>query len=382
MANRYFVNGGVDSNWGTIGNWSTTSGGAGGSAVPLNTDDVFFDANSPACTVNTSSRVALTLTFTGYVNTITMSQQITVNGNITLASGMTIAGSGALICATAATLTSAGKTWPNALTLNGVGVTYTLADDWTVSGLATLGLTTTTVTINGNTLNLAAGLTCNMNTGSVTGTTLIKMIGTGTITGSTIGGALKNNLTIDTAGTITISSAQVFSYNTGTLTYTAGTVVTTGSTLSCILATTFATNGITWNNVTLLGAATHTLTNNLSLTGLLTLCSSSSDTIVNGSTINASGGITFGGTSGSCYGTTILNVNATSTLSAPSITVGEGIDMPITFNAPGGTITVSSGFRCNLGKLSYTAGAVIAGNTWASSGSAAGRQSMRGGFVN
>src|SRR3990167_103117 len=146
MANRYFVSGGVDNNWSTTGNWSLTSGGAGGEAVPTASDDVFLDAVSPNCTVNASARVAKTLDFTGYVNTITMSQQITVSGSITLVSAMTISGSGALIVSATSTLTSNGKTWPNSLNLSG-GSTYTLADNWDVDGLLAVG--GSSMTING-----------------------------------------------------------------------------------------------------------------------------------------------------------------------------------------------------------------------------------------
>lgn len=70
MAARFFVNGGVDNNWGSTSNWSTTSGGAGGSSVPTTADDVTFDASSPNCTVNASNRVCKTINFTNYTNTI------------------------------------------------------------------------------------------------------------------------------------------------------------------------------------------------------------------------------------------------------------------------------------------------------------------------
>jgi len=37
--------------WNDAANWSAASGGAGGAGVLTNSDDVFFDANSPACTL-------------------------------------------------------------------------------------------------------------------------------------------------------------------------------------------------------------------------------------------------------------------------------------------------------------------------------------------
>ena len=50
-ANRYWVGG--TATWdGTAGTkWSTTSGGAGDSAVPTNADDVYFDSASGPVTV-------------------------------------------------------------------------------------------------------------------------------------------------------------------------------------------------------------------------------------------------------------------------------------------------------------------------------------------
>ena len=55
MALRYFVNGGLNNNWGQTGaqsNWSLTSGGAGGQTVPTAADDVIFDASSPNCNLD------------------------------------------------------------------------------------------------------------------------------------------------------------------------------------------------------------------------------------------------------------------------------------------------------------------------------------------
>ncbi|MEK9135041.1 MAG: hypothetical protein AAB451_01975, partial [Patescibacteria group bacterium] len=183
------------------------------------------------------------------------------------------------------------------------------------------------------------------------------------------GGAIRNNLTINTAGTITFASGNTFSYNTGTLTYTAGTVVTTGNTLNNQgIATTFACSGITWNNVTITGTVTVTLSENLNVTGLLTLVSAGQSLVINGSTINASGGVRHGGTSGTSSGTTVINVNGTGTLDAPSATSGR-IDNPITINAPGGTVTIATAgdtpFYGLLNKLNYVAGTVVTDRgTW------------------
>jgi hypothetical protein len=124
----------TDSNWGTAANWTQGT-------VPTAADGhvTTFDASSPNCTVNTSSRVCNNLDFTGYTNTITMTNQITVSGNVTLVSTMAsrVAGAGALLINATSTMTSNGGTWPNALTIQGISQTYTLADNWVVTGTFT-----------------------------------------------------------------------------------------------------------------------------------------------------------------------------------------------------------------------------------------------------
>lgn len=369
MADRYFVNGGVDNNWGTTGNWSTTSGGAGGSSVPTSSDAVFLDGNSPNCTLNTSARVCLSLDCTGYTNTLNMGQQLTVSGSVTLASGMTITGSSALIIAATATLTSNGKTWPSQLTIN-ANFTTTLADDWTVAGLLQLGSGIQTATINGFQITAQAGLTIAASSGIVTGTTNIILAGTGTVTGSTSAGPLRNNLTINTAGTITFAASNTFSYNTGTLTYTAGTVVvSSGHVLRCSTSATFDVASITWNDVTFLGSgAVITLSSNLNMSGLLSLGSGTNAVTINGFSINSAGGIRHAGTSGNIGGTTQLVVTGTCTLDGPSVTSGR-IDNPIEIDASGGTVTVDALFKIELSQFLLTAGTVVTdAGTWASGG--------------
>ena len=368
MAARYFINGGVNSNWSTSGNWSATDGGAASGVKPAATDDVFFTTNSPNCTVDTAG-VGLTLNFTGYASTITMTAGLTISGSVTLVSAMTIAGASGLTVSTAATLTSNTKTWPNALTLSG-SVTYTLADNWNVDGSLNLGGGTSV--INGFQITASAGMSFAGN--NVSGTTNIIMDGTGTITHTFANGALKNNFTINTSGTITFDTTNPFRYETGTFTYTAGTVITTGSTLTVgntgVTVTGLAVAGITWNNVNLnIGnGLTLPMNENLNLTGLLTLASSTNSFTITGNTINAGGGVRFGGSSGIVSGTTIINVNGTGTLDGPSATSG-GINNPITINAPGGTVTIATAgdtpFKILLDKFRYIAGTVVTDRgTW------------------
>lgn len=137
MANRYWV-GGTASWDNTAGTkWALTSGGAGGQAVPLATDDVFFDAASGANTVTAVTLnpiVFLSLNFTGFTGTFTGSVNISCNGNITLGSGMTWSETGLLLVNANCTFTSNGKTISSEIRIqNGDAVTLTLADDLSVS---------------------------------------------------------------------------------------------------------------------------------------------------------------------------------------------------------------------------------------------------------
>ena len=162
-------------------------------------------------------------------------------------------------------------------------------------------------------------------------------------------------------------------------------MVTTGSTLQLGLVgaasttTTAALNGVTWNNVTLVGVApsTITLNENLNLTGLLTTGVTSNAMTLTGSTINVGGGVRYNGTSGTISGTTVINVNSTQTLDGPSATSG-GINNPITINVPGGTVTVAATFRILLNQLLYTAGTVTTSvGTWGAGGGTTPSRRMR-----
>lgn len=335
MAIRYFLNIGV--NWGDTANWSDTSGGTGGFSVPTNVDDVFFDANSGNCTVNASARVCLTLNFTGYTNTITMSNTITVSGNVTLGAGMGIAGASALIVDETSTLTSNGKTWSAPFTFSGTSKTFTLGDNWAISGQVNLSGTTAT-TINSNTLTSSGNLT-STTSATTSGTTNISLTG-GTWSNSSTG-VLRNNLTF-TSGTITISGTVY--YNTGTLTYTSGTVTTTGSTLITSASTTLNTSTLNWNNLTwgTGGNITITLLSDINISG--TLNNNTNNTINGSFNINNTGTITL---PGSLSGTSTLNMLG-GTINA---TTGA-ISINLILN---GNITLSN-FTFSTNTLTYTSG--------------------------
>lgn len=351
MATRTWTGLGADGLWTTVGNWD------GGVSIPTTGDDIIFNGSGNAnMTGMVATRSMNSWTFTGYTGTFTLDFIATVSGStFTLSSGMTLAGSGTVTGTGACTWTFAGKTVPN-FNISGSSITHTLADACVVSGLTTLGGSGTT-TVNGFSITCQGGLTVAGTTSNISGTTTITLAGTGTWTGPTTTGMLRLATTINTAGTITLSGQVGIG---GSLTYVAGTVVTTGSTLYITLGgSTLDVSPITFNNLTFVGnGATHTLTNPMTCTGLLTFGLTTAVVIVNGSSINTSGGLRFGGTSGNVTGTTVVNVNGTQSMDCPSRTTGR-LFLPLNLNAPNGTITVSSGCDALLGDLTIQPGTVI-----------------------
>jgi len=85
VANRYWVGGTATWDGTALLKWSTTSGGIGGSAVPTTSDTVFFDANSGAGTVTLGTTGACsTINFTGFTGTFAWgTNTITVAGSNT-----------------------------------------------------------------------------------------------------------------------------------------------------------------------------------------------------------------------------------------------------------------------------------------------------------
>ena len=90
---RYWVGG--TGSWTNIAMWSTTSGGAGGAAIPLSTDDVIFDAASGGGTVTItagSTNVAKSVTFLATTNmtVVTGTGRMDLTDGLTLRAGMVL----------------------------------------------------------------------------------------------------------------------------------------------------------------------------------------------------------------------------------------------------------------------------------------------------
>jgi hypothetical protein len=86
MPDKYWVGGAGTWNSSNTANWSTTSGGAGGAAVPIAGEDIYFDANSGTGTVTytgsgiPANREYGTLSFRGFTGTSNFAGTITGSG--------------------------------------------------------------------------------------------------------------------------------------------------------------------------------------------------------------------------------------------------------------------------------------------------------------
>jgi len=355
MANRYWVGG--TATWdGTAGTkWSTTSGGAGGAAVPTSADDVFFNAASGAVTCTVSgSRVCLSLNCTGFTGTLTgtSTPQITISGNMTLVAGMTFNGTSGPVLVfnstTSRTITTGGKVL-RSVTFSGTGGSWALQDNFdNTTSLATTTLTNGTLNLNNFTLTTARFFTSNSNTRTLAfGTT-----GSIALSGSPIAsltawdGTNITNLTVTGTPDVT---AQVSAGFNVTISFLHGSV--SGSTEA--RAINFTTVG-TCNNIDFAitggfkninlsscgsgGSLTNTtrvIYGNLTLSSTQPLDSGNSTT-------------TFAGTSG----TQLITSN------------GKTLDFPVTFSGVGGTFQLQDAmtFTTNPRTLTFSAGTLDLNN--------------------
>lgn len=278
MANRYWVGGTAP--WSTSAGlkWSTTSGGAGGAAVPTAADDVYFDANSGAAVVTLNYAASCrSLSFTSpsgdFTGEFAGTTTLNIAGNLTLVSGMTLSYSGTLTFSGTGsqTITTNGKSLLSSIIFNGVGGSWLLQDALTIPSSKDCTLTNGTLDANNKNVSigsfaLGAGtktLTLGSGTWTVTGTpwncgvntsnfTLSASVGTISMTSGSAktfvgGGKTWPTLNQGGIGALTIQQSNTFANITNTvqpatITLTAGTTQTVG---------TFGVSGTSGNLITL-----------------------------------------------------------------------------------------------------------------------------------
>lgn len=328
MANRFWV-GGTNTWNATAGTkWSTTSGGAGGSAVPTNADDVFLDGASGVVTVTIgATSVCKSINFTGFTGTLagTSAFGLTVgNGTIsttTFVNTMSMTWLGALQFSGTGNLTTGGLTLTCAILVNNVGKTITLQDNLVCTNSATGSLRMFAGTLDANNKNVTLN---DMNGGGSVGAKVINMgSGTWTFTGTGFVWLLPDptNFTIN-AGTSTMkftgSGSDIFFDGKGKTYYNFWNTVQGGI---CYIddqntfnnfktdpgTTVFIEDGIAVTSLTALGTLGNTININSDFTGIITAtsgtitvdyCTITNSTATGGATFNATHSIDGGGNNG------------------------------------------------------------------------------------
>jgi hypothetical protein len=335
------------------GNWNATTTWVGG-VVPVAADTVDFTALSGNLTVNVTTATLAGINFTNYVGTITFNANISVNTSVNLGTGgYTQAGGGTfgLAIGGTTTITSNGVSWNNLLSFFGNTATYTLADNLNVTGNIVLA-GTSSITFTGNILYIGGNLTVS-STATALGTTTFNFNGTGTWSYPSVG-LIRNNITIDTLGTLTLSG-NIY-YNTGTLTYISGTVVSTGSVLNIALATTFNTSGMIWRDISIT-SGTQTLISDLNCEVLR---------------MNNGGNVTINNSGGNIFTLTLIHNSTFVVSGTASINlIGTGtwihtltgvISNNLNINTSG-TLTISGNVYYQTGTLTYITGKVVTKNS-------------------
>ncbi len=239
-ADYYWVHPGTASaNWGDAANWRTTSGGGTAHATPPTAaDNVFFDANSFAVAGRTVvvnvAAVCANMVWTGATNapTFAINNPLTIHGNLTFITGMTVSGTGVVTFtgANPQTITMAGRTFGgDVFWTKDTGSTATLADAFATNGAFILQQ-------DGDFASASQNITCQrfemVNVGTAN-------MGTSTIN---ITGASNTPPSLDLSGggTITLATATLnFSNTTG------------GTTTRLVLGDNARNNG----NIAIAGAA-------------------------------------------------------------------------------------------------------------------------------
>jgi hypothetical protein len=263
-ASRYWQKQNASFNWNATGptNWGSASGVSDGASVPTSVDDVFFDGVGANGNINSTISATITILSinisSGYTATLTHNAVLTIAGNVTLSTPYTIAGTSLITISAASTITSNGKTWPNAVTFSGAN-TKTLNGDFTIGGLlATNSSQITTLNQTGSNTLRCNGVSLGFN-GGIIGTATLRLTG-GTYASSGGGNSYINtNLIFD--GNITLTNQLVF--GGASFTKVSGTI--TGSIPLSLLSTcTLDLAGITWTSI--LFSAPNTITLNSLLT--------------------------------------------------------------------------------------------------------------------
>lgn len=257
----------MGSNWTQRGNLTFSNAG---SVTTFLGNTITFDRT---CTIDHSTRVGGTTLFLWAPivgNTITQigaaqfGMPLTINGagsivmgNFTYGESLftytagTVTHTGTLTMAASGSYNTAGIVFLNGQTTALGASTHTLISNLTFSG--SFAVPGSSPTINGPGLKIIVGANLTI-TGQLLGTASIMMNGTGVLSGPATNATL-NTIEINTGGTVTLSGAIAW---LRTLLFNGGTVISTGSTVTCSSLTNFTLNAVGFN----LNNYVHTSTTN------------------------------------------------------------------------------------------------------------------------
>jgi len=136
---------GANFSWSNVGLWT--------SRVPLPQDPVIVSSGATGAIGIDMPRIGASVDYTGFAGTASISTANTIFGNLTYSTGMTLAGTATTTLGgrSTHTLTTAGKTLLQGVTINAPGGTYNLQDAYN----ATARLTVSAGTFNSNDFNLS-----------------------------------------------------------------------------------------------------------------------------------------------------------------------------------------------------------------------------------
>jgi hypothetical protein len=332
MANKYWVGGSGTWDTTTTTHWSDTSGGAAGAVAPTASDSVFFNqAGSYSVTITTADCLDLTVS-AGTVTFPSSTVALGVYGSFSIIAGTVWSTTGSITfrsTTTGKTVTTNGVTITASITFNGAG------GGWALGGALTLG-STNTLTLTAGALNLNG---FDISTGAFNGGP--------SQTRSIAFGSNNINLVHTTAGTTVLNMGA--SYSGFSWTGTGGFVS------NASITRTYTVPG------TLSGGTPVSLTLTGSGTAVQTFTTGGAFQTVNFGTT----AFTLGTTSLSFYGSLTLSSGGTYTsltvtmAGTGTLTTNNKPIATLTFNAPGGTVTLGSTTTLvSGGTTTLTAGAL------------------------
>jgi len=198
--------------------WATSSGGAGGHAIPTSTNKVIFDGGSGGVTVSFADGLnCADLVFTGtgdFAGTITGSGgRVYIYASMTMVAGMNVTGTQQFnfkSTATSKTITTAGKTL-YLFTFDGVGGGWTFQDAVNLTGSITL--------MNGSVFTNAQTVTCTILSVNYTATRTFDMTNS-TVNCNIWDAANITGLTLTTTGsTLNVGTSSTGYFYGGAQTY-------------------------------------------------------------------------------------------------------------------------------------------------------------------